>query len=124
MCEILYLPQDVVRRCEAVRWAEAVEAMRRAFGCFQRGDCVLPHKQVIRWGDARSENTRGRINAMPAFVGDDVQAMGIKWIGSFPSNRKLGLPRGTALIVLNSTATGLPICIMEGPTSARRARWQ
>jgi ornithine cyclodeaminase len=38
----------------------------------------------------------------------------MKWVGSFPRNRERGLPRATALIILNDPATGIPIALLEG----------
>ncbi|MGO9273764.1 MAG: hypothetical protein ACLQOO_26585 [Terriglobia bacterium] len=41
-------------------------------------------------------------------------AIGMKWIASFPANRQLGMPRASALIILNCPQTGVPLAVMEG----------
>jgi ornithine cyclodeaminase/alanine dehydrogenase len=49
---------------------------------------------------------------MPAYI-PKMKAAGIKWIGGFPDNYKRNLPYISGLIVLNSTETGLPVCVMD-----------
>ncbi|WP_085033625.1 ornithine cyclodeaminase family protein [Ensifer aridi] len=38
---------------------------------------------------------------------------GLKWVASFSSNHKVGLPNITGLLVLNDPDTGLPVCVMD-----------
>jgi len=47
---------------------------------------------------------------MPARVGD---ALGMKWIASFPENRAHGLPPTTGVIVLNDARTGAPRAVLD-----------
>jgi ornithine cyclodeaminase len=60
------------------------------------------------------ESTKGRINAMPSYIGGRFDIAGIKWIGSNPLNLQKGLPRASALTVLNDPDTKFPVCIMNG----------
>jgi ornithine cyclodeaminase len=64
--------------------------------------------------DLGSEETQGRIMAMPAYVGGSIALAGLKWIPSVPSNPARGLPRGIGLIVLTEPETGLPVAVMDG----------
>jgi len=50
------------------------------------------------------------LHAMPARVGD---ALGMKWIASFPENRAHGLPPTTGVIVLNDARTGAPQAVLD-----------
>lgn len=53
------------------------------------------------------------LHAMPAHLAaDDVTAL--KWVGAYPGNRARGLPSVSGLIVLNDSATGLPVAVMDG----------
>jgi len=114
--EMLYLKQEDVIAAGGQDMLAAVAQMERMLTLFDNKDCVDPPKSVLRWSDdPKVENTRGRINFLSAYAGGDINALGMKWIGSFPNNKKtLNLPRATALIVLNDPDTGIPIAIMEG----------
>lgn len=52
------------------------------------------------------------LHAMPAhLVDEDVTAL--KWVSAFPVNRRVGLPAIGGLVVLNDSATGLPLAVMD-----------
>lgn len=56
-----------------------------------------------------------RIIALPAHMeGDEVTAVGLKWISSFPGNLQQGLQRASAVVVLNDPATGYARALVEG----------
>jgi ornithine cyclodeaminase len=94
----------------------AVAGIEEVFRLHAEHATVLPDKAILRWSpELDSEETLGRVVAMPAFVGGDFDVLGLKWIPSRPSNpREHGLPRAIALIVLNDPATGMPKALMDG----------
>jgi N-[(2S)-2-amino-2-carboxyethyl]-L-glutamate dehydrogenase len=95
--------------------APTIEVVREALRLHAEGDTKLPRKPMIRWGDdLDAEERTGRIMAMPAYVGGDMDVAGLKWIPSVPDNPSRGLPRGIGLIVLTARETGLPLAIMDG----------
>ena len=92
-----------------------IEVVEEALRLHAEGDTRLPRKSSILWSDALdSDETHGRIMAMPAYVGGSIRLAGLKWIPSVPSNPSRGLPRGVGLIVLSDPDNGLPLAVMDG----------
>ncbi len=52
------------------------------------------------------------IHAMPAWV-PKLKAAGLKWVGGYPENQKMGLPYISGLLLLNCSETGLPLAVMD-----------
>lgn len=109
-----YLSQEQVIALGGLDMAAAVDDIEEVFRLHAKGDYVLPSKVVLRWGDLDSETTRGRINAMPGYIGGRFDMAGMKWIASFPANIDAGMPRGTGVTVLNDPRTGIPLAVMDG----------
>ncbi|MFJ9821200.1 2,3-diaminopropionate biosynthesis protein SbnB [Streptomyces sp. NPDC101151] len=85
---------------------ELVEATYRLHGA---GDSVNPPSYFLRFPDRPT----ARIIALPASVGGSVHVDGVKWISSFPDNVKAGLPRASAVLILNDHDTGYPFACLE-----------
>lgn len=112
--EFLYLDQEAVLGAGILDMARAIGTVSDALGLLETGACVQPFKVVLRDGlDARSEES-GRFNGLCASIKGALPAIGFKWIGSYPANRATGLPRASAIVILNSPVTGLPIAIIDG----------
>jgi ornithine cyclodeaminase len=92
-----------------------VEAVRKALCLHAQGHVVQPLKPYLRWR-GEDGHIADRIIAMPAYMGEaGDEAVGIKWVGSKHDNPlKRGIPRASAIIVLNDPQTHYPICVMEG----------
>ena len=111
----LYLSQEDVIAAGGLDMDGTLATVEKTFRLWGQGDYVQPTKPAIRWGPPITENTRGRVIAMPAYVGGDVDTVGIKWIPSMPMNPvKLGLPRACAVIIINDPYSGIPLAIMDG----------
>lgn len=52
------------------------------------------------------------LHAMPAFL-PELQAAGMKWVSSFPTNAAKNLPAVMGVIILNEIQTGKPLVIMD-----------
>jgi 2,3-diaminopropionate biosynthesis protein SbnB len=85
---------------------ELVEATYRLHGA---GDSVNPPSYFLRFPDRPS----ARIIALPASIGGDVRVDGLKWISSFPDNVAHGVPRASAVLILNDHDTGYPFACLE-----------
>ncbi|MEW1889411.1 2,3-diaminopropionate biosynthesis protein SbnB [Streptomyces sp. NPDC085659] len=107
--------QEILRNSRT----SVLDIVERAYLAHERGDSVNPDSYFLRF----PEKPDSRIIALPAFLGDDVQLAGIKWIASFPRNTASGLPRAAAVLVLNDYETGYPVACMEaaGISAARTA---
>lgn len=84
-----------------------VEAAYRLHG---EGLTVNPDSYFLRFPDRPSD----RIIALPASVKGGVGVHGIKWISSFPGNVAGGIPRASAVLILNDAETGYPFACLEG----------
>jgi 2,3-diaminopropionate biosynthesis protein SbnB len=110
----VYLDQQAVLQSDGLNMCSAMDVIAEALLLFENGECRQPHKVVLRNRDDPSSEEQGRVNALFASIKGRTPAVGMKWIASFPSNREQGLPRASALIILNSPETGLPLAIMNG----------
>ncbi|WP_405677200.1 2,3-diaminopropionate biosynthesis protein SbnB [Streptomyces sp. NBC_00868] len=93
----------------AGREQHVIELIEEAYRVHGEGDSVNPPSYFLRFPDRPTS----RIIALPASIGGDTQVDGIKWISSFPENIHSGIPRASAVAVLNDRATGYPIACME-----------
>ncbi|MER5912431.1 2,3-diaminopropionate biosynthesis protein SbnB [Streptomyces sp. NPDC001982] len=85
---------------------ELVEAAYRLHGA---GDSVNPPSYFLRFPDRPT----ARIIALPASLGGQTRVDGLKWISSFPANVTVGLPRASAVLILNDHDTGYPFACLE-----------
>jgi len=85
---------------------ELVEATYRLHGA---GDSVNPPSYFLRFPDRPSS----RIIALPASIGGQIRVDGLKWISSFPGNVAAGIPRASAVLILNDHDTGYPFACLE-----------
>lgn len=90
--------------------AGCMDSVARAYLAHHDGHTVNPDSYFLRFPD----NERNRIIALPASIGADSNVAGIKWIASFPANVDQGIPRASAVLVLNDQQTGYPFALLEG----------
>lgn len=104
------VPGSAVKRVLRDRRA-VMKVVRNAYALHRAGASVLPNSVFLRF----RERPRDRIIALPCRLDEGTfDVSGIKWVASFPGNLGLGVPRGSAVIVLNDMTTGRAFACLEG----------
>lgn len=91
------------------RQQEVVELVEKAYLLHGEGQTVNPPSYFLRFPDRPT----ARIIALPASVGGGRPVDGVKWISSFPANLDRGIPRASAVLILNDPVTGYPYACLE-----------
>jgi 2,3-diaminopropionate biosynthesis protein SbnB len=98
-----------VQRALQGRVTEIVELVEATYRLHGAGESVNPPSYFLRFPDRPSD----RIIALPASIGGQVRVDGLKWISSFPENVAAGIPRASAVLILNDHDTGYPFACLE-----------
>lgn len=91
------------------RESQIVSLVEAAYRLHSSGDSVNPPSYFLNFPDRPS----ARIIALPASIGGQLQVDGLKWISSFPENVAAGIPRASAVLILNDHDTGYPFACLE-----------
>src|SRR3954470_20125497 len=91
------------------RVPQIVELAESTYRLHCAGDSVNPPSYFLRFSDRPTS----RIIALPASIGGQLRVDGIKWISSFPDNVAKGIPRASAVLILNDHDTGYPFACLE-----------
>jgi N-[(2S)-2-amino-2-carboxyethyl]-L-glutamate dehydrogenase len=103
------VPGAQVQAALAGREKEVVELVEETYRLHDAGQSVNPRSYFLRFPDRPS----ARIIALPASLGGPQQVDGIKWVSSFPENVAAGIPRASAVLILNDHDTGYPFACLE-----------
>ena len=113
--EVLWLSQEDVIAAGGLDMAAAVDDLDEVFRLHGSGDYVLPEKIVLDWEEPAPGELHHHINIMPGYLGGRFDVVGLKNIASFPRNPyHHGLPRASALVILQDTEIGVPLAVMDG----------
>ncbi|MDQ0945858.1 2,3-diaminopropionate biosynthesis protein SbnB [Streptomyces sp. V1I1] len=91
------------------RERQIVDLIEATYQLHAAGESVNPPSYFLRFPDRPSS----RIIALPASIGGQVRVDGLKWISSFPDNVEAGIPRASAVLILNDHDTGYPFACLE-----------
>ena len=109
--EILFLGQKDVKNFLDMQ--QVIPKIKKVFENHGRASVILsdPVKIVL----PLEPSINGHFVGMPAFIDlKEKSVAGVKWIGTFPDNPKQhGLPPSSAILIINDTRTGVPVCFME-----------
>ncbi|MFJ7072059.1 2,3-diaminopropionate biosynthesis protein SbnB [Streptomyces sp. NPDC098781] len=103
------VPGGQVQRALQGREKQIVDVVEETYRLHDAGDSVNPPSHFLRFPDRPTS----RIIALPASIGGAAGVDGLKWISSFPQNVAAGVPRASAVLILNDPHTGYPFACME-----------
>lgn len=86
--------------------ADAIEAMKNAFGAYSSGKSTVPLRSKI-------ETEKGITLLMPACL-TEKNEMAVKLVSIYDGNPGLGYPRISALVMVIDPETGRPIALIDG----------
>jgi 2,3-diaminopropionate biosynthesis protein SbnB len=98
-----------VREALQGREQELVDLVEATYRLHGAGESVNPPSYFLRFPDRPAD----RIIALPASIGGPLRVDGLKWISSFPENVAAGIPRASAVLILNDHDTGYPFACLE-----------
>ncbi|WP_197433960.1 2,3-diaminopropionate biosynthesis protein SbnB [Agrobacterium vitis] len=106
------IPGSIVNALLTELQPELTSIVEQAYLAHDAGQTVNPDSYFLRF----PKEEANRIIALPAAVTDSdfsPAVTGIKWIASYPDNIKAGIPRASAVLVLNDQRSGYPYAILE-----------
>jgi ornithine cyclodeaminase len=103
------IPGGQVQRVLQGREKQIVELVEATYRLHGAGESVNPPSYFLRFPDRPT----ARIIALPASIGGQARVDGVKWISSFPDNVAAGIPRASAVLILNDHDTGYPFACLE-----------
>lgn len=115
----LYVPAETIASILQDNRSQIIDIVARTYQSFYDSNSINPDTYSLKF----PFKPNSRINALPAYVGGDVDLAGMKWVGSFPDNVAKNKQRASAMIVVNSFETGYPVALLDGTliSSARTA---
>lgn len=111
MDTLLLSKSDILK---VITMKDVVEIVDKTYIGFGEGKVINPTKINIDFGDTvKWPYYNSNMNAMPAYVGW-LDSAGIKWVGGFSDNVKVGLPYICGMILLINPKTGQFKAVMDG----------
>jgi ornithine cyclodeaminase len=87
-----------------------IDVVRHAYLAHAHGQTVNPPSSFLRF----PARPNARIIALPSHIEEPWRVSGIKWIASYPANVRAGMPRASAVLILNDAENGFPFACLEG----------
>lgn len=113
MTEIKLISQEQVKA--ALNMGKMIEIVEQVFMAQGKGQVLMPSKITLDLGEGNEwPPYGGSFNAMPAYIGSNMDISGLKWVCGFEGNRAKGLPYISGTILLNEPHTGELLAIIDG----------
>lgn len=111
--EILFLKQEDVIKAGLLDMKQILAVTEKTYAMLGQGLIKNPPKTNTSIPD--KENWRSFFNAMPCYIGGDINIGGIKWAAESKKNATIpGIPYGIDISILSDPETVLPFCILDG----------
>ena len=105
---MIYIENDFAKKVLDGKFSDIISQFEYAVDVKKKNKLCQPIKPYIRFPEEQN-----RIIAMPAYVGENINICGIKWIASFPKNIYKNKERANCVTIINSTETGEPLSIIN-----------
>jgi len=93
----------------------SIKIVEKVYAAHANNHVNMPAKITLDTGESNDwPPYGGSYNAMPAYIGEDLDVSGIKWVWGFNDNAKKGIPYIGGVIILNEARTGEILAIMDG----------
>lgn len=86
-----------------------ISVVRDCYLAHDEGRSINPPSFFLRFPD----RPNSRIIGLPTHLAQPWELSGIKWIASYPDNIRKGLPRASAVLILNNHENGYPFACLE-----------
>lgn len=110
MTELLIVNESNISNTIKSDYRKVIKIISDAYVAYNAQGIANPDTCFLRF----PQKPNARIAALPAYLKADTDLVGMKWIASFPDNIQNGLPRASALLILNDFETGYPFACLEG----------
>ena len=111
--EILLLKQEDVIKAGLLDMKQILAVTEKTYAMLGQGLIKNPPKTNTSIPD--KENWQSFFNAMPCYIGGDINIGGIKWAAESKKNATIpGIPYGIDISILSDPETVLPFCILDG----------
>lgn len=113
MTDVLLISQNDVK--EKLNMERIIELTEKTYAEHGNNEVLMPAKITLDLGETNDwPPYGGSYNAMPAYIGGDVDMSGVKWVCGFNDNPSKGLPYISGTILLNDPRTGELLTVMDG----------
>ena len=100
---------ETISRIVNANFDGCMAVVRDTYLAHADGGSVNPPSVFLRFGDKPTS----RIIALLAHLREPWRVSGIKWIASYPENVAQGIPRASAVLILNDHDSGYPFACLE-----------